>query len=312
VAFALAPGMRDEVRTHQELATLAARQYGVVTWDQLSELGYSKSAVNRAVAAGRLHRLQRTVFAVGHQGLHPHGICMSAVLFRGEGALLSYQSAAWLWGLDRMLKLPAHVSVPWRGHRQEALNLHHCPALRDEDKAATEFIPVTAVPRTLLDYASIASTFRLELALDRADRLDLLDPDAIDRITDEVRGHRGRGPLRRAMPIYRERTFTRSGGEKRLLAALTDAGISTPAVNTFVEGFEIDFYWERQRFGVELDSWEYHRSRRSFEEDRRRQDELAMSGIELLRVTGTRLKREPRQVAHRIAQHLQRRQRVRT
>ena len=99
------------------------------------------------------------------------------------------------------------------------------------------------------------------------------------------------------MAIYREKGFTRSGGEKRMLAALADAGVRRPGVNNFVEGYEIDFYWERERFAVELDSWEHHRSRRSFEEDRKRQEELALAGIETIRITGTRLKREPREVA---------------
>ncbi len=173
--------------------------------------------------------------------------------------------------------------------------------------ARTELIPVTAVPRTLLDYASTAKTYRLELAIDRADRLDLLDLNAIDRIVDDVRGHRGAKRLRRAMAIYREEGFTRSGGEKRMLAALADASVRRPAVNTFIEGYEIDFFWEEERFAVELDSWEHHRGRRSFEEDRKRQDELALAGIQLIRITGTRLKRDPRQVVQRISAHLDRR-----
>ena len=109
------------------------------------------------------------------------------------------------------------------------------------------------------------------------------------------------------MTIYRESGFTRSGGEKRLLAALADAGVRRPAVNNFIEGYELDFYWESERFAVELDSWEHHRTRRSFERDRKRQDELAMAGIETIRITGTRLKHEPREVANRIAEHLHRR-----
>jgi hypothetical protein len=286
---------------------LAARQFGVVTWDQLQGLGYSKATISRAVSVGRLHALHRTVFAVGHQGLNRHGLCLSAVMFRGEGALLSYQSAVWLWGLERTLELPVNVSVRWRGHGQATLGLHHCPALRDEDAAITELIPVTAVPRTLLDYASTARTYRLEQAIDRADRLNLLDIGAVDRITEEVRGHAGRLRLQRAMVIYREKGFTRSGGETRLLGLLAENGIGRPAVNTFIEGYEIDFYWEGERLAIELDSWEHHRGRRSFEEDRKRQDDLAMAGIEVVRITGTRLKREPRMVANRIAGHLARR-----
>jgi hypothetical protein len=292
------------------MANLAARQYGIVTRDQLNELGYSDRMIDHALQTGRLQAWHRNVFAVGHGGLSRHGLCKAAVMFRGEGALISYQSAIWLWGLEGKLRIPVNVSVRWRGHGQEAIGLHHCPALRDEDFTTTEGLPVTSVARTLLDYASIARPYRLEFAIDRADRLDILDPAAVDRILDEVRGHRGRGPLAKALTIYRETGFTRSGGEKKMLAVLAEAGIPRPAVNNFVEGYEVDFYWEHERFGVELDSWEHHRSRRSFEGDRERQENLAMADIETIRITGTRLKHEPRQVAERIAMHLNRRRRA--
>jgi hypothetical protein len=292
------------------MANLAARQYGIVTRDQLNELGYSDRMIDHALQTGRLQAWHRNVFAVGHGGLSRHGLCKAAAMFRGEGALISYQSAVWLWGLEGKLQIPVNVSVRWRGHGQDAIGLHHCPALRDEDFAATEGLPVTSVARTLLDYASIARSYRLEFAIDRADRLDILDPAAVDRILDEVRGHRGRGPLAKALTIYRETGFTRSGGEKKMLAVLAEAGIPRPAVNNFIEGYEVDFYWEHERFGVELDSWEHHRSRRSFEEDRERQENLAMADIETIRITGTRLKHEPRQVAERIAIHLNRRRRA--
>lgn len=289
------------------MANLAARQYGIVTRDQLGELGYTDRMIDHALQTGRLQAWHRNVFAVGHGGLSPHGLCMAAVLFRGKGALISYQSAVWLWGLENRLEIPVNVSVRWRGHAQAAIGLHHCPALRDEDFATTERIPVTSLPRTLLDYASTAKRYRLESAIDRADRLGILEPAAVDRILDEVQGHHGGRRLRSALTIYRETGFTRSGGEKRLLAALADAGVRRPAVNNFIEGYELDFYWDKERLAVELDSWEHHRSRRSFEKDRERQEDLAMAGIETIRITGTRLKREPAQVANRIAEHLSRR-----
>jgi very-short-patch-repair endonuclease len=292
------------------MAALAASQFGILTRDQLADLGYTDHMVDHALRTGRLQAWHRNVFAVGHGGLSPHGLCQAAVLFRGKGALISHQSAIWLWGLERKLEIPVNVSVRWRGHQQGTIGLHHCPALRDEDFSTTERLPVTSVPRTLLDYAATAKTYRLETAIDRADRLDLLDPAAVDRITEEVRGHRGRRRLQNAITIYREVGFTRSGGEKRLLASLADVGVRRPAVNTFVEGYELDFYWEPERFAVELDSWEHHRTHRSFEGDRKRQDELAMAGIETIRITGTRLKHEPHQVARRIGEHLDRRRAV--
>jgi very-short-patch-repair endonuclease len=293
------------------MANLAARQYGIVTREQLAALGYTDHMVDHALRIGRLQAWHRDVFAVGHGGLSRHGLCMAAVMFRGEGALISFQSAVWLWGLERKLEIPVNVSVRRRGHSQSAVGLHHCPALRDEDFAMTERLPLTSVPRTLLDYASTAATYRLEGAIDRADRLELLDPAAVERITDEVRGHHGRRRLQRAMAIYREAGFTRSGGEKKMLAALADAGVRRPLVNNFIEGHELDFYWESERFAVELDSREHHRTRRSFEQDRKRQEELAMAGVETIRITGTRLKHDPDEVADRIAERLDRRARRR-
>src|SRR5271156_5476601 len=59
------------METHHDLAALAARQYGVVTREQLNRLGYSESSIDRAVASGRLHAWHRSVFAVGHQRLSP-------------------------------------------------------------------------------------------------------------------------------------------------------------------------------------------------------------------------------------------------
>lgn len=283
--------MYVEQRTNQRLAELAARQYGVVTRRQLTDLGYTEEMVDRDVEMGRLQAWHRTVFAVGDQGPNPHALCMAAVLFRGKGCLISHQSAIWLWGLETKLRVPVRVS----------------PARRDEDVAETERLPVTAVPRTLLDYAGDARRWRLERAIDKADRLGLLDLAAVSRITDEVGGHRGRGPLRRAMVNYTAKGLTRPGAEQSMLAALGIAGVRRPALKNSIDGHELDFFWGPERLAVELDSWDHYRPRRSPEEDRERRESLALAGVETIRISGTRLRREPRKVANGIAEQLDRR-----
>jgi hypothetical protein len=55
-----------------------------------------RSAVSRRVAAGRLHRIHRGVYAVGHPALNQHGRWRAATLALGAGAVLSHQSAAQL------------------------------------------------------------------------------------------------------------------------------------------------------------------------------------------------------------------------
>ena len=67
-------------------------------------------------------------------------------------------------------------------------------------------------------------------------------------------------------------------------------------------------YWPDLRFAVELDLFETHGSRAAFERDRRRQEELKLLGIEMIRVTAPRLKREPQAVIRNLATLLERRQ----
>lgn len=305
-SFALNTGMGKQMRTRRS-AELAGRQYGVVSQRQLVELGYSQSALRRGVASGRLHRIHRGVYAVGHAGLSPHAECLAAVLARGDQALLSHRSAAWLWGIERGFVRPVEVSVPWRGRGRRPLHVHHCPALREEDARVVEGISVTAVSRTLLDLAASVSPQRLERAVETAERLGLLDLEQIDQLLKDVKGHAGRGRLRRALLIYRDPSFTRSGGERRLLDLILKAGLPRPAVNIFVEGFELDMYWEAERFAIELDGWRAHRSRAAFENDRRRHEELKLAGIEMIRITGSRLQRQPDEIIERLKILLQRR-----
>jgi len=80
-----------------------------------------------------------------------------------------------------------------------------------------------------------------------------------------------------------------------------------PATNVNVAGFELDSYWERERFVVEIDVFATHGTRAAFERDRLRQDDLQLLGIEMTRVTGPRLDRDPRAVARRVGEHLRRR-----
>jgi len=80
-------------------------------------------------------------------------------------------------------------------------------------------------------------------------------------------------------------------------------------MNWNVDGFEVDAYWASERFGVELDVYETHGTPLAFETDRIRQDDLLLDGVEMICVTGPRLKREPRAVIARVAAHLKRRRR---
>jgi very-short-patch-repair endonuclease len=80
-------------------------------------------------------------------------------------------------------------------------------------------------------------------------------------------------------------------------------------MNLYIEGYELDAYWPRERFAVELDTYDYHGSPEAFEEDRIRQESLKLAGVEMVRITGTRMEREPRSIALRLRRLLGQRRR---
>jgi hypothetical protein len=71
---------------------------GVVSLAQLRALGLGEGAIKHRVGVGRLHRVHRGVYAVGHRLLRAEGWWLAAVLASGDGAVLSHRSAAAHWG----------------------------------------------------------------------------------------------------------------------------------------------------------------------------------------------------------------------
>lgn len=301
--------MRPKGRTHshQPLADLAKRQHGVVSIRQLTgSLGYSRRSVSRAAAAGRLHRVHRGVYAVGHTRLTQQGRCLAAVLACGRGALLSHRSAAWLWGLSKTSPAPFEVTTPVRRKPRPPIVLHYAGELAPEDRALREGIPVTSIARTLLDMAATIRFDRLQRMIERSEELRLFDLTAIESVLARNVGHHGAGPLRKALALYKPAPFTRSGIERRFLTLVEEAGLPRPTTGFNECGFELDIYWPEHRFAVELDTYETHGTRAAFERDRIRQEELALAGIEMIRVTGVRLEREPEKVIERVGRLLRR------
>lgn len=284
------------------LFELATRQHGVVSTRQLAALGYGRNSASKAHRVGRLRRIHRGVYAVGHEVLDWRGRCMAAVLAAAP-AVASHLSAAYLWDLLRFRPETVHVTAPTNRRQRRGFRVH-CAALDATDLTTIEGIPATSLARTHLDLASTLSEGRLSRTVERSNELGVFDLVALERTLDRYRGHPGADALRRALSLYRDvPAFTRSGLERRFLSLAEGAGLPAPAMNFNVAGFEVDAYWEPERFAVELDVYETHGSRAAFERDRLRQEELKLAGVEMIRITGRRLDR----VIERVATLLRRR-----
>jgi Transcriptional regulator, AbiEi antitoxin len=290
------------------LAKLAERQHGVVSIRQLErKLGYSRKAVRRDVASGHLHPLHRGVYAVGHRLVPAHGRCLAAVLACGPDALLSHRSAAWLWGITRYGPAPLHVTSPIPRKPRLPIKLHHSRILTADDQAFEDGIPVTALPRTLLDCAAELSLSHLRRMLERSEERKLFDLGPIEDLLQRSGRHRGLHRLRHAIALYQPVPFTRSEFEGLFFEAVMATGLPRPATNFVEAGFELDVYWPEYRFAVELDTYATHGTNAAFERDHLGDEDLKIARIELTRVTDVRFHREPKAVLKRVATLLARR-----
>jgi very-short-patch-repair endonuclease len=283
------PDKRDRSGRDGLIAGIAGNQHGVVTRAQLVERGVSTSSIADRIAARRLHRIHRGVYAVGHPTLSEKGRWMAAVLACGENAVLSHTSAAELWGIRRRVRrrpeagldgglAQVHVTVPSTAgkRKQRGIALHRSITLTARHCTRLDGIPVSTPARTLSDLGPLLSPAQFTAALREAEFLRLPIGDQPDSA----------GP--------------RTELEARMLALCRRHRLPQPKVNDRVSRYEVDFLWPEQRLIVEVDGWDSHRSRSAFEEDRARDARLAVLGYEVVRFTWRQLTRDQLVVAKTI------------
>ena len=290
----------DVVARERAIAGLAGRQHGVVTRAQLDNLGLGRGAIARRIERGRLHRVHRSVYAVGHRVLSPRGRWMAAVLAAGPGGVLSHRSAAALWGLRTFgPRLPEVTAAP-RRRAGPGVEVHHT-RLSEEEVTEREKIPVTTASRTLLDLAAVLPRRQLERALQEAEVRRLGDLVSLEDLLVRHPRRRGTVILRSVLASGRiGENVTRSDLEERFLAFLDRAALPRPEINAQVEIagrlIECDCLWRPQRVIVELDGHAVHGRRDAFEADRARDRALQAARWRVVRVTWRQLHREAERV----------------
>jgi very-short-patch-repair endonuclease len=264
--------------TDRAIATIAKRQHGVITSTQLHAAGVSPSGITDRIRAGRLYRIHRGVYAVGHPGLSQYGIWMAAVLARGPGAVLSHLSAAALLRMVDSPPRPTHVTVPGTGgrKRRQGIVLHRVSTLLPSHTTIRYSIPVTTSARTLEDLRRILPTKKFAAALRQAEYRhlpigDLFEPDG-----------------------------TRSELETVFLRLCKRHRLPSPEVNVRVGPYVVDFLWREQRLIVEVDGYRAHRGRQAFEDDRQRDLELELLGYRVRRFSHAQVTRQGAMVAKSV------------
>jgi very-short-patch-repair endonuclease len=232
---------------------------------------------------------------------------MAAVLACGTDAVLSHASAGALWGLRPSNAAIIDVTVPGSGGRRRKAGIRiHRARSRDGQTTTREGIPVTTPGRTILDLAAHLDHRAIERLLDRAENARLGDDLPLDALARAHSGHRGACKL---IAILNDHdpgtTLTKSDLEERFFNLCRQAGLPKPVTNDHVEALEADFVFKAHRVLVETDSWQHHKSRASFEADRRRDAIHAAAGWRTLRFTHRQITNEPATVQRALRTALQ-------
>jgi hypothetical protein len=277
--------MRDQnASPHARVAELARRQHGVVDHADLVGLGVSAPAIGRWSAGGKLHRLYRGVYAVGHQAVSVEGRWLAAVKACGPDAALSHTSGATLCNMLRSSSPIIHVTTPNR-RSPKGIRVHRVRRLHPDDVDVVDGIPVTSVARTLLDLADVLQPRQLIRAIEQAERLQIFDLRAVESLLARSNGRRT-GALRAALAAAGgEPPRVNSDWERDLLDFCDDHGIPRPALNVSVAGYVVDALWPAKKVIVELDSWSFHRSKRAFDTDREKYADLQLADHLVLPIT---------------------------
>jgi predicted transcriptional regulator of viral defense system len=134
------------------IAEIASRSHGVVTRKTLLGKGMTHQQIRSRLRRGSLHREHPGVYRVGHQAPSFEARYLAAVLACGQGALLIARPAAFLWGLVKGSP-PRPDVIALVKRRVKGVITHRVNRIDVEDATTCRRIPVTAVPRTLVDLA---------------------------------------------------------------------------------------------------------------------------------------------------------------
>ena len=152
--------------------------------------------------------------------------------------------------------------------------LHRVERLHRLDLAALDGIPITIVPRTLLDLAALLPPEALSRACHEAWVRHRTTPGQVEACIARNPRKPGVAKLRRALG----EDVTLSALEDAFLALINEHGLPRPRTNVDHRGDKVDCHWPALDLTVELLSYRYHATRQAFEQDvarRRRSAHLA-------------------------------------
>ena len=268
------------------VARLASRQHGVVTRAQLLAAGVTARQIEHRLRTGALLREHPGVYRVGHRAPSTEARYLAAVLACGDDALLTARAAAHLYGLTKGPAPPPEVIT--KTHRRVpgviTKRTRHQP-----EATAHRGIPATTVPRTLVDLARHLSLDALARACHEAGVRYGTTP----RQVQAAMPPHTKGAAKLRAILHGDTPITVSELERRFIHLLKAERLPPPKTNRPAGTKRVDCRWPNHNLTVELDSYRFHNSRHTWEQDRRREREAYARGDQIRRYTYADVTEQP-------------------
>jgi very-short-patch-repair endonuclease len=289
---------RTPSTNERDARRIATTQHGVLSRQQAIDVGISESGISRRVAAGLWIRVLPGVYAIAGAPPSSRLPAVAAVLWAGDGAIVSHGSAGLLWGIEGARAKRVELWVPSARKRTHAdVVVHRGTRLDRADRTALGAIPITTPVRTLIDLAG-----RLVGAMESVFRQHLGTPDRLAARLAALRasGRPGAGRLEELLEARGDGRPLESTLEGKVWLLLARSGLPRPKrqhwVTTPAGRYRLDFAWPERKLGLECDGWEHHGGRVAFGKDRERLSEMVSMGWRVLLVTWDVGTRQPRRV----------------
>jgi hypothetical protein len=268
-------------KADREIGRQAGGPFGLVRHRALRRAGVTRAEIEHRLGTGALLREYPGIYRVGHRAPSVEASYLAAVWACGEGALLSGRAAAYHWGILKGRPPRPEVIAPGRRSHKGVRTSKR--KLVPEDGTIHRGIPVTTVERTLVDLAADLPLSALARACHEAGVKYRTTPKAVDKVLERRPNAKGAANLRAVMGGEVRVSLTRL--EKRFLALLTANQLPLPITNKPAGTYRVDCRWPEHKLTVELDSYRYHNSRQSWEQDRDRERQARARGDQFRRYT---------------------------
>jgi very-short-patch-repair endonuclease len=264
-----------------------------VTVEQVRMAGVTAGQQRWMTRSGRWVPLRPGVYAVvGSVSSRMQQVAATALSLH-PGAWLSHGTAGWLWGFPGLEEGRIEVLTGLeRRVTLDGVRNHRSRCLFSADLTERGRLPITSPERTLVDISGRMGPSELARALDDGMRRRVVRLERMRRCADRLACAPGR-----RLAIVQELLAERLPGydpgdsdlETRVLRLILNSGFPVPIQQYRVRlggrTFRLDLAYPDVRLAVELDGWEYHRSRTAFDNDRSRANALVAAGWSVIRFT---------------------------